>query len=275
MSRLSYRRRLVVGILVLVIAGLAAGRGALARVHRAPTVAECARLASTTPTFRHSLAAETVFCLRPSSIRTAATVQWTTCPSTPIEQPCEEGMISVTFRSTAAGFTSDPGGGPDSWGGEDFPGAGIYSLPGTGSYRCEGYTVDRRQGRTVYGKHTAALALRDQAAGFAAVGGKIMVATSVSPGQRSRLGRAAAVQLGEPQACVLSQLPIGPTGIRAGWPGKLVSVASLAGSSTTVSSSGTVAHSFPIVGGVASGATRMSYTVRWSSAVTAVPALKR
>lgn len=275
MADASDGRQAIVTGLVVAVAALAAGTGALARDQAGPTVSACARLELGSPSLRHSLTAASVFCLRPSSIRTTASVKWTTCPSTPLDEACEEGTISVSFHSTAPGFSSDPGGGPDSWGGENYPGAGIYSLPGSGTYRCEGYSVDRQQGRTVYARHTATLPLRDQAAGFAAVGSKIVVTTSVSPGQRSRLGQAAAVRLGQPNSCILSQLPIGPAAVRAAWPGKPVSVASLGGSSTTVSSSGTLARSFPLGGIGATPGVRISGTVRWTSTVVVVSALKR
>lgn len=209
--------------------------------------------------------------MRPASIRTTAELNWTTCPTTPISEPCEEGKINVSFRSTRPG-----GRGADSWGGENYPGAGLYSLPGTGTYRCEGYNVDRQQGRFVYGDYTTAMALRDEAAGFAAVGKQIKVATSVHPGRRGPLGQGADVQLGQPNKCMLAGLPIGADAVRAAWPGKPVSVASLSGASVTVRSSGSLSRSYPVPASEgASAGVMIEGTVTWTSTVVVVSALKR
>ena len=241
-----------------------------------PTVRECAQLQLKARVFRRSRAAATVFCLRPASIRTTASLTWTTCPTTPVEEACEEGSIDVSFRSTASGFASDPGNGPDSWGGENYPGAGIYSLPGTGRYRCEGYSVDRQQGRIVYARYTTTQTVRDQAAGFAVMGKSIKVATSVHPGRRGPLGIGADVRLGQQGKCIVSGIPIGPAAVRTLWPGKLVPVAALSGSRPTVASSGRLSNSIPVPAseGLAPGV-QIQETVRWSSTVVAASALKR
>lgn len=240
-----------------------------------PTVRKCAQLQLKTPLFRGSRAAATVFCLRPASIRTTASLNWTTCPTTPVTETCEEGKIDLSFHSTAPGFILDPGKGPDSWGGENYPGAGMYSLPGTGQYRCEGYFVDRQVGKTIYARYTTTLPVRDQAAGFAVIGKSVKVATSVHPGRRGPLGLTADVQLGQPDKCIRSAIPIGPSAVRTLWPGKLVLIAALSGSRPTITSSGSVSRSIAIPASEElPPGVEIQETVRWTSTVVAVPALK-
>ena len=262
---------------VMLAAGLSlVGARATAGTRSTPTIKKCARLQLKAAPFRHSLLAATVFCLRPRSIRTTTEFTWTTCPTTPVDEACEEGRINLTFRSTAPGFGKGRAQSPDSWGGENYPGAGLFSLPGTGTYRCEGYNVDRQQGRTVYGDYTTTQAVRDQAAGFAAVGKQIKVATSVHPGERGPLGQNADVKLGQPGKCMLAGIPIGPDAVRAAWPGKLVSVAVLSGASATIRSSGSLSRSYPVPPSEgASPGVMIEGTVRWTSTVVAVSALKR
>jgi hypothetical protein len=269
--------RSVLATACALLAAAAAATGlADARPESTPTVRECAQLQLRAPPFRGSRAAATVFCLRPASIRTTASMSWTTCPTTPMEEACQEGRINLSFRSTASGFGSGPGKGPDSWGGENYPGAGIYSLPGTGRYRCEGYSVDRQQGRTVYARYTTTQPVRDQAAGFAVIGKSIRVATSLHPGRRGPLGLSADVRLGQPNKCILSAIPIGPDAVRTFWPGRLFSVAALGGSRTTITSSGTLARSIavPASEGLPPGV-KIQATVRWSFSVVTVSALQR
>jgi hypothetical protein len=268
-------RSLRLAILVVVVLGVA-GAQAIAGMRTAPTISKCARLQLKAPPFKHSLPAATVACLLPRSIRTTTELSWTTCPTTPLEEPCAEGKINLTFRSTAPGFGKGRAQSPDSWGGENYPGAGLFSLPGRGTYRCEGYNVDRQQGRVVYEDYTTTQPLRDQAAGFAVVGKQIKVATSVHPGERGPLGPSAAVRLGQPGKCILAGLPIGPDAVRAAWPGKLVSVASLGGASATVSSAGSFTLSYPVPASEgASPGVEIEVSTRWSSTVVAVSALKR
>jgi hypothetical protein len=231
-----------------------------------PTVRKCADLQLKTPLFRGSRAAATVFCLRPTSIRMTTSLSWTTCPTTPVTEACEEGSIDLSFRSTASGFGSGRAKGPDSWGGENYPGAGIYSLPGTGQYRCEGYFVDRQMGRTIYAQYATTVRVRDQAAGFAVVGKSIKIATSVHPGKRGALGQNADVQLGQPDKCIRSAIPIGPAAVRTLWPGKLVSVAAVSGARPMITSSGSLSHSIPVPAseGLPPGV-EIEETVRWTS----------
>jgi hypothetical protein len=273
--RTAGRSALIVACALLAAAAAATGL-ADARPDSTPTVRECAQLQLKSPPFRGSRAAATVFCLRPASIRTTASMSWTTCPTTPMEESCQEGRINLSFRSTASGFGSGLAKSPDSWGGENYPGAGIFSLPGTGSYRCEGYSVDRQQGRTVYARYTTTQPVRDQAAGFAVIGKSIRVATSLHPGKRGPLGIGADVRLGQPNKCVLSALPIGPAAVRTLWPGRLRSVASLEASRTTVASSGSLSRSIaiPASEGLPPGV-KIQATVRWTFSVAAVSALKR
>jgi hypothetical protein len=235
-----------------------------------PTVAECAKLQLKSPTLRGSQLAATVFCLRPASIRTSSSLTWTTCPTTPIAEPCAEGAISVSFRSTGKGMN------PDSWGGEDFPGAGLFSLPGTGTYRCKASDIDRQVGRMVLRSYTKTLPLRDQAVGFAAVGKRIKITTSIHPGSRGPFGQNANVRLGQPDTCQLSGLPVGAEAVRATWPGGTVTVASLGSSSTRVATSGSYVRSFPVNPALGlSPGIKIRYIVRWSSKIVVVPALKR
>lgn len=260
-------------LLVALVAGALSlvGAHATAGARATPTINKCARLELKAPPFRHSLIAATVFCMRPSSIRTSAELSWTTCPTTPASEPCQEGKINVSFRSTAPGRR-----GADSWGGENYPGAGLYSLPGTGTYKCEGWSVDRQQGRIVYGDYATTQALRDEAAGFAAVGKQIKVATSVHPGRRGPLGQGADAQLGQPNKCMLAGLPIGADAVRAVWPGKLVSVAALSGAKATVRSAGSLSASYPVPDSEgASPGVMIEGTVKWTSTVVVVSALTR
>jgi hypothetical protein len=262
------RTKTTVGVVVALVMATAAAAHAV--VVAPPTVAECAQLQLKSPNFRGSRLAAAVFCLRPSSIQTTASVTWTTCPTTPIEEPCAEGAFSVAFRSTGKGAD------PDSWGGEDFPGAGLFSLPGTGTYSCKAADIDRQHGRTVIRSYKKSLPLRDQAVGFAAVGKTVKVSTSVHPGQRGPLGVSANVRLGQPNTCQLAALPVSVEAARAVWPGKSVSAASLAGASTRVTSSGSFARAFPVnpSEGLSPGV-KIQATVRWRSTIVIVPALKR
>ena len=120
----------------------------------------------------------------------------------------------------------------DSWGGENVPGAGLFALTGTGTYRCKASDIDRQAGRMVIRSYTRTLPLRDVAVGFAAVGKSIKVATSVHPGFRGRLGQNANVRLGQPETCQLSGLPVSPDAVRAVWPGASLSPAALRGETT-------------------------------------------
>jgi hypothetical protein len=249
-----------------VAVGVASGDAVIAAAP--PTVAQCAQVQLKSPTLRGSRIAATVFCLRPASIRTTASATWTTCPSTPIAEPCAEGVVSVSFSSTGKGATTD------SWGREDFPGAGLFSLSGTGSYRCKASEIDRQVGRVVLRSYTKALPLRDQAVGFAAVGNGIKVATSIHPGYRGPLGQTANARLGRSDTCRLSGLPVGADGVRATWPGATFAVASLGSASTRITSSGNITRSFPVdpAWGLSPGV-KIRHTVRWSSTVVVVPAL--
>jgi hypothetical protein len=273
--------RIVVAVVVAVTGGLATTLGAFASgagkatTVSAPTFAECTQLVVKSPAFRGSRLAATIACLRPASIRTTASVKWTTCPTTPIDEPCAEGIMAVTFRSKVPAGR-DLGDVTDSWGGEDFPGAGIFSLPGAGTYRCTAEDIDRQQGRFVMRSYTKSLALRDQAVGFAAVAKAIRVATSIHPGLRGPYGVNANVRLGQPNTCQLSAIPVGIESVRAGWPGKVIAATVFAGSSTSVSSSGSFARSYPVPSseGLSPGV-RIEATIRWSSTIVVVPALKR
>ena len=254
--------------------GLAAG-GANATSDAAPTVRECAKLERTASPFRGSLLAATVFCLRPSAIKTNARVTWTTCPTTPkgSGESCAEGNFSVSFRSTAASFGG--GIGPLPWGpGENVPGAGLWSLPGTGAYSCKATYLDRDSG-IKNDPYTKSVAVRDQAVAFAAVGKRIKVAWSVHPGERGPLGPNAAVKLGQFDTCVVV-VGIGPSFARTIWPGKVISPASIQGAKTNVTSSGMSNYSFPLPEseGFLPGV-RLQAVVRWTSSATIVPALKR
>ena len=256
------------GVLAVIAAAVAAAAHASAAV--APTVAECAQLQLRSPAFQKSRLAATVFCLRPASIKATASMTWTTCPTTPIAEPCAEGVISVTFRSAASA------GEPDSWGGENFPGAGIFSLRGTGVYRCKASDIDRMAGRTVLRSYARTLPLRDQAVGFAAVGKGVVVATSIHPGFRGPLGENASVRLGQPNTCQLAGLPVGVEAVRAAWPGTGFRMAALESTSTRVTSSGPFPRAFPVPAseGLSPGV-KIEGQVKWSSVIVIVPALKR
>ncbi|MDX6413551.1 MAG: hypothetical protein QOH23_961 [Gaiellaceae bacterium] len=190
-------------------------------------------------------------------------------------EACEEGSIDLSFRSTAPGFGSGRARQPDSWGGENYPGAGIYSLPGTGQYRCEGYYVDRQMGKTIYAQYATTVRARDEAAGFAVVGKSVKIATSVHPGKRGPLGQNADVQLGQADKCIRSAIQIGPSAVRTLWPGKLVSVAALGGSRPTIASSGSVSRSIPVPAseGLPAGV-QIDETLRWASTIVAASAIK-
>ena len=215
--------------------------------------------------------AATIVCLRPSSIRVRATYTWSTCPGTPVDEACQEGTNQLVFRSTS----SDPDR-MDSWGGENYPGAGMFSLPGTGTFSCESHSVDRQNGRFVYAKHTAHVAVRDQAASYASSGSGVRVGTSLHPGMRGPYGANAAVRLGQPNRCGLAGLPVDPDAARSYWPGKVVSLATLWGASPVVTSTGTLTKlvPLPVSEGYAPGA-KLRGTVRWSLRVASSSALVR
>jgi hypothetical protein len=258
----------VVAAIAMAVSAAAAAGDAVIAAPPPPTVAECAQLQLKSPKLRGSRIAATVFCLRPASIRTTASLTWTTCPTTPIAEPCSEGVVSVSFKSAGKGAN------PDSWGGEDFPGAGLFSLPGTGTYRCKASDIDRQVGRIVLRSYTKTLPLRDQAVGFAAVGNAIKVATSIHPGFRGPFGQNANVRLGQPDTCELSGLAVGGDAVRATWPGGTFTAASLGSVSTRVTSSGNITRSFPVNPGEGlSPGVKIRHTVRWSSTVVVVPAL--
>lgn len=265
------RMKTTVGVATVIVTAVTAAAG-YASVEAPPTVAECAELRLKSPSLRGSRLAATVFCLRPASIRSTASLTWTTCPTTPIAEPCSEGVVSVSFRSTPLGA----GGAPDSLGGEKFPGAGIFALRGTGVYRCKASDIDRQVGRTVVRSYTKTLPLRDQAVGFAAVGKKVKVTTSIHPGFRGPFGENAGVRLGQPGTCQLARLPVGTGAVRAVWPGTTFAPSDLASSSTRITSSGTLPRSFPVSrsAGLSPGV-QIDGQVKWSSTVVAVPALKR
>ena len=144
------------------------------------------QLEKKSPPLKGSTLAATVFCLRPSAIRTNATVTWTTCPTTPKGQGegCAEGTFGVTFRSR-------------SWdrsqprrrlvGRRERPGGGVFSLPGTGKYSCTATYRDRDSGLQAQ-SYKKSVAVRDQGVGFAAVGNRIKIGWSVHPG-RARAAR--------------------------------------------------------------------------------------
>jgi hypothetical protein len=263
------RTRTTIGVAAAIVVAAAAA-ASNASTATAPTVAECAQLQLKSPAFQKSRLAATVFCLRPTSIHSTASLTWTTCPSTPIAEPCAEGVVSVSFRSAAA-----PGE-PDSLGGENFPGAGIFALRGTGTYRCKASDIDRQVGRTVLRSYTKTLPLRDQAVGFAAVGKKVKVTTSIHPGFRGPFGENASVRLGQPNTCQLAGLPVAVEAVRVAWPGTGFKTAALGSFSTRVTSSGTYPHSFPVSPseGLSPGV-KIEGQVKWSSTIVIVPALKR
>lgn len=237
-----------------------------------PTFAQCTQLELKAPIFRGSRAAATVACLRPTSIRMKASARWTTCPTTPDEEPCVEATVRVDFRSGKVTSVVSQ----ESWGGENLPGAGIFALRGTGTYTCKAQEIDRQSGRIVIRSYSKTLALRDAAAGFAVIGNKIKVATSVDPGRHGPFGQDASVRLGQPQTCELAALPASPEAVREVWPGAGFSLPSFRGTSTTLTSSGTLPKSLPVPAsaGYAPG-TKLDLQVTWSSTVVVVPALRR
>jgi hypothetical protein len=267
------RTKATIGVVATIVTATAVATAAgHASVGAAPTVAECAELQLKSPAFQKSRLAATVFCLRPTSIRSTASLSWTTCPTTPIAEPCAEGVVSVSFRSTPLGAAGEP----DSLGGENFPGAGIFALRGTGVYRCKASDIDRQAGRTVIRSYAKTLPLRDQAVGFAAVGEKVKVTTSIHPGFRGPFGENASVRLGQPDTCQLAGLPIGTQPVRASWPGTTFKPAALTSISTRITSSGTIPRSLPVSRseGLSPGV-KIEGQVKWSSTVVVVPALKR
>ena len=194
-----------------------------------PTIAECKQRALKTPTLRGSHAAALVACLRPTSIRMKATASWTTCPNAPVEEPCVEATVRVSFHS-AKGLSVV---GQESWGRENLPGAGIFALRGTGTYSCKAQEIDRQSGRSVIRSYAKTLPLRDAAAGFAVIGNKIKVSTSIDPGRHGPFGQNATARLGTPRTCERASLPSSLDAVRGLWPGALFSLASFRGPSTT------------------------------------------
>ena len=265
------RTKTTVGVVAAIVAAVAAAAGH-ASGEAPPTVAECTALRLTSPALQGSRLAATVFCLRPASIQSTASLTWTTCPTTPLAEPCSEGVVSVSFRSAPLGAN----GAPDSLGVEKFPGAGIFALRGTGVYSCKASDIDRRGGRTILRSYSKTLPLRDQAVGFAAVGKAVRVTTSIHPGFRGPFGENAGVRLGQPGTCQLARLPVGTGAVRAVWPGTTFAPSALASSSTRITSSGTYPRSFPVSRskGLSPGV-QIDGQVKWSSTVVAVPALKR
>jgi hypothetical protein len=253
-----------------LVALLAAALTASGSARTTATVKACAQLELKSPSLRRSLRAATIFCLRPTAIRVRATYSWTTCPGTPVEETCQEGTNQLVFQSTG----SSPGS-MDSWGGENYPGVGLFSLPGRGTFTCESYSLDRRH-NVKYAKHTKTVAVRDQAASYAASGAGIRVGTSLHPGMRGPLGVNASVRLGQPSTCGLAGLPATPEAARAYWPGKVVPVASLWGSAPVVTSTGSLTRSvpLPVSEGYAPTA-KLRGTVRWSLRVASSSALVR
>ncbi|MGN6798060.1 MAG: hypothetical protein ACTHKS_07915 [Gaiellaceae bacterium] len=262
-------RSLLVALLgAVLVAAMLPARGS---ARTAATVKACAQLELTSPALHHSLRAATIFCLRPSSIRVRATYTWTTCPGTPVEEACQEGTNQLIFTSTSANPNLI-----DSWGGENYPGVGLLSLPGTGTFTCESHSVDRQQGRTVYAKHTKKVAVHDQAAAYAATGGGIKVGTSLHPGMRGPLGANASVRLGQPNTCGFAGLPATPDAARSYWPGKVVPVASLWGPTPVVTSTGTLTKVVPLPASEGYAPTaRLRGTVHWSLRVASFSALVR
>ncbi|HEY2776547.1 MAG TPA: hypothetical protein VGI77_01475 [Gaiellaceae bacterium] len=251
----------------LAAASLSAGGSA----RSAATVKKCAQLELKSPALHHSLRAATIFCLRPSSIRVSASYAWSTCPGTPTEEACQEGTNQLIFQSTSANPNL-----MDSWGGENFPGAGLFSLPGMGTFNCESHSVDRQHGHIEYAKHTKSVAVRDQAASYAATGSGIRVGTSLHPGMRGPFGANASVHLGQPNTCGFAGLPVTPDAARSYWPGKVVPVASLWGAAPVVRSTGKLTKSVPLPAslGYAPNA-KLVGTIHWSLRVASSSALTR
>jgi hypothetical protein len=262
------RRVLVTSCLAcLLFAALTASGSA----HTAATVRACADLELKSPALHHNLRAATIFCLRPSSIHVSASYAWTTCPGTPIEEACQEGTNTLVFHSTNSSFDQ-----MDSWTGENYPGAAMFSLPGTGTFSCESHSVDRQNGRIVYAKHTARVAVRDQAASYAASGAGIRVGTSLHPGMRGPYGANASARLGQPNRCGFAGLPNSPESARSYLPGKVVPLASLWGTTPVVTSTGTLTKSVPLPTSEGYAPTaRLRGTVHWSFRVACVSALVR
>lgn len=123
---------------------------------------------------------------------------------------------------------------------------------------------------------TKSAALRDQAAGFAAVGKSIKVATSIHPGERGPLGLNASVKLGQANTCQVPGLPVGVDAVRQVWPGALVSARALAGTKTTATSSGKKTLSYPVPSseGLEPGV-KIQVALRWTNTVVVIPALTR
>ncbi len=236
------------------------------------SVKECVQVQKKSPGYKGSTpAAITVQCVRPTVIRTSATVNWTTCPTTPKGQgeKCNEGSFGVTFRSRGG---IDLNRDVDSWGGESLPGASIWSLPGTGTYRCTATARDRDRGFKDP-PYTKSVAVRDQGVGFAVVGQRIKVGWSVHPGEKGPMGYNADVKLGQFDTCVVG---MGKTveHLRAVWPGKSISNASIQGKKTTISSTGTSRYALPLPEseGYLPGV-KLQGTVKWTTSVTVVSAL--
>src|SRR5690348_1404792 len=259
-------------VLTTCVAALAAASlSADVSARSAASVKACAQLELKSPALHHSLRAATIFCLRPSSIRVTASYAWTTCPGTPTAEACQEGTNRLTFNSTSA----DPNN-MDSWGAENFPGVGLFSLPGKGTFTCESHSVDRQHGHIEYAKHTKSVAVRDQAASYAATGSGIRVGTSLHPGMRGPLGAAASVRLGQPNACGFAGLPVSPEAARSYWPGKVVPVASLWGATPVVTSTGSLTKSVPLPASEGYAPTaKLVGTIHWSLRVASSSALTR
>jgi len=258
------------GLLVIVAALLAGPAGAV-QAGQPYSVKECVQLELKSPAFKRATLAATVQCVRPTVIRTSATVNWTTCPTTPKGQgeKCNEGSFGVTFRSRGR---IDLNRDVDSWGGESRPGASLWSLPGTGTYKCEATALDRDLGfkDPSYAK---TVAVRDQGAGFAVVGQRIKVGWSVHPGERGPMGYNADVKLGQFNTCVVG---MGKTveHLRAVWPGKTISPAAIQGKRMTISSSGASRYAIPLPEseGFLPGV-KLQATVKWKASTTIVSAL--
>jgi hypothetical protein len=259
---------LIATCLAALLAALLSSSGA---ARSTATVRACAQLELKSPAFRHSLRAATIFCLRPSSIRVYATYTWTTCPGTPVEETCQEGTNQLVFNSTSADPNST-----DSWGGENYPGVGLFSLPGTGTFTCESHSLSRQNGNIVFAKHTKKVAVRDQAASYAASGSGIRVGTSLHPGMRGPLGANASVRLGQPSTCGFAGLPVSPDAARSYWPGRVVAVASLWGTTPVVTSTGGLAKSLPLPASLGYAPTaKLRVAIHWSLRVASSSALTR
>jgi hypothetical protein len=84
------------------------------------------------------------------------------------------------------------------------------------------------------------------------------------------------VRLGQPNTCGFAGIPVGPEAVRVLWPGKSVSPGFVSGTRTSISSSGSLVRSLPVPPseGLAPGV-KIRATVRWSSTVVVVSALRR